>query len=155
MAATKRRATKAELTAQADERLRIANEEAARQESAEQFAIAYQRHAIAVSELKQREAELKRAQNALAEHWPAADSATDGAGYLATDRGTICRAVKRSFELTAEPAELVEFAMKHGLSITEPRPASVAPATIRAAALRGIDVSSVAAETVSHVYSLN
>ena len=150
-----KRPTKAELTAQADERLRLANEEAARQESAEAFAIAYQRHALAAAELKQRESDLKKAQDALAKHWPAADSATDGAGYLTTDRGTICRAVKRSFELTAEPEQLVEFAQKHGLSTTEPRPASVAPATIRAAALRGIDVSSVAAETVSHVYSLN
>lgn len=155
MTSRTKRPTKAELTAQADARLRAANESAARESAAEEFAIAYQRHALAVNELKQREAELKRAQNALAEHWPAADSATDGAGYLATDRGTICRAVKRSFELTAEPAELVEFASRHGLSITEPRPASVAPATIRAAALRGVDVSSVAAETVSHVYTLN
>jgi len=149
MTATKRRPTKAELTANAEARLRIANEEAAREESAEAFAIAYQRHALAAAELKQRESDLKRAQNALAEHWPG-DAQT-----LATDRGTICRAEKRSFETTAEPEQLVEFAMKHGLSTTEPKPASVAPATIRAAALRGIDVSSVAAETVSHVYSLN
>lgn len=144
-----KRPTKAELTAQADERLRLANEEAAREEAAESFAIAYQRHAMAVSELKQREADLKKAQTALESHWPA-DSQT-----LATDRGTIVRSEKRSFETTAEPKQLVEFAMKHGLSTTEPKPASVAPATIRAAALRGIDVSSVAAETVSHVYSLN
>lgn len=144
-----KRPTKAELTAQADERLRLANEEAAREEAAESFAIAYQRHALAAAELRQRESDLKRAQNALAEHWPG-DAQT-----LATDRGTICRAEKRSFELTAEPAELIQFASRHGLSTTEPRPASVAPATIRAAALRGIDVSSVAAETVSHVYSLN
>lgn len=144
-----KRPTKAELTAQADARLRAANEEAAREEAAESFAVAYQRHALAVSELKQREAELKRAQNALAEHWPPT------AQTLATDRGTIVRSEKRSFETTAEPAELVQFAQKHGLSTTEPKPASVAPATIRAAALRGIDVSSVAAETVSHVFSLN
>ena len=144
-----KRPTKAELTAQADARLRAANEEAAREEAAESFALAYQRHALAVNELKQREAELKRAQDALAKHWPG-DAQT-----LHTDRGTIVRAEKRSFELTAEPAELVEFASRHGLSITEPKPASVAPATIRAAALRGVDVSSVAAETVSHVYTLN
>lgn len=144
-----KRPTKAELTAQADARLRAANEEAARQESAENFAIAYQRHALAAAELRQREADLKKAQTALESHWPA-DAQT-----LATDRGTICRAEKRSFETTAEPKQLVEFAQKHGLSTTDPKPASVAPATIRAAALRGIDVSSVAAETVSHVYSLN
>lgn len=144
-----KRPTKAELTAQADARLRAANEEAARQESAEAFAVAYQRHALAAAELKQREAELKRAQDALAKHWPG-DAQT-----LATDRGTIVRAEKRSFETTAEPEQLVQFAQKHGLSTTEPRPASVAPATIRAAALRGIDVSSVATETVSHVFSLN
>lgn len=144
-----KRPTKAELTAQADERLRLANEEAARQEAAENFAIAYQRHAMAAAELRQREADLRKAQDALAKHWPA-DAQT-----LATDRGTITRAEKRSFETTAEPKQLVEFAMKHGLSTTEPKPASVAPATIRAAALRGIDVSSVATETVSHVFSLN
>ena len=144
-----KRPTKAELTAQADERLRSANEQAAREAAAEEFAVAYQRHAMAVSELKQREAELKRVQDALAKIWPG-DAQT-----IPTDRGTICRAIKRSFELTAEPSELVEFAQKHGLSTTEPKPASVAPATIRAAALRGVDVSSVAAETVSHVYSLN
>ena len=155
MTAKTKRPTKAELTAQAEARLRAANEEAAREAAAEDFAIAYQRHSLAVSELKQREAELRKAQEALATVWPAADCATDGAGYLTTDRGTICRAVKRSFELTAEPSALVEFAQKHGLSTTAPKPASVAPATIRAAALRGVDVSSVAAETVSHVYSLN
>lgn len=149
MTATKRRPTKAEFSAQAEARLRAANEEAAREEAAEVFAIAYQRHAMAAAELKQRESDLKRAQDALAKHWPA-DAQT-----LATDRGTICRAEKRSFETTAEPKQLVEFAQKHGLSTTEPRPASVAPATIRAAALRGIDVSSVASETVSHVFSLN
>lgn len=144
-----KRPTKAELTAQADERLRLANEEAARQESAEAFAVAYQRHAIAAAELRQRESDLKKAQTALEANWPA-DAQT-----MPTDRGTIVRAEKRSFETTAEPEQLVEFAQKHGLSTTEPRPASVAPATIRAAALRGIDVSSVASETVSHVYSLN
>jgi len=149
MTSRTKRPTKAELTAQADARLRAANEEAARQESAEAFALAYQRHALAAAELRQRENDLKKAQDALALHWPG-DAQT-----LATDRGTIVRAEKRSFELTAEPAELVEFAQRHGLNTTEPRPASVAPATIRAAALRGVDVSSVAAETVSHVYSLN
>lgn len=149
MTTTKRRPTKAELTAQADERLRLANEEAAREAAAEQFALAYQRHALAAGELKQRETDLKKAQDSLATVWPA-DSQT-----IATDRGTITRAEKRSFETTAEAPELVQFAMKHGLSITAPKPASVAPATIRAAALRGVDVSAVASVTVSHVYSLN
>lgn len=144
-----KRPTKAELTANAEARLRIANEEAARQESAETFALAYQRHALAVSELKQRENDLKKAQAALEANWPA-DAQT-----MTTDRGTIVRSEKRSFELTAEPEQLIQFAARHGLSTTEPKPPSVAPATIRAAALRGIDVSSVAAETVSHVYSLN
>lgn len=144
-----KRPTKAELSAQAEERLRAAMQEDAREAAAEGFALAYQRHALAVSELKQREADLKKAQEALAEHWPA------GQQTIPTDRGTICRAEKRSFELTAEPEQLIAFARVHGLNTTEPRPASVAPATIRAAALRGVDVSSVAAETVSHVYSLN
>lgn len=144
-----KRPTKAELTANAEARLRAANEEAARQEAAESFAIAYQRHAMAAAELRQRENDLKKAQTALEANWPA-DAQT-----LATDRGTIVRAEKRSFETTAEPEQLVEFALKHGLSTTAPKPASVAPATIRAAALRGIDVSSVASETVSHVFSLN
>jgi len=149
MTTKNKRPTKAELTAQADARLRAAHEEAAREAAAEEFAVAYQRHALIVAELKQREAELRKAQDALANHWPG-DAQT-----IPTDRGKICRAVKRSFELTAEPEQLVEFATRHGLSITEPKPASVAPATIRAAALRGVDVSSVAAETVSHVYTLN
>lgn len=113
------------------------------------FAQAYKLHAKAAQALREAEQALKTAQQQLAEHW------TPGAAEYVTALGTIVRAEKRSFELTAEPSELVEFAMKHGLSTTEPRPASVAPATIRAAALRGVDVSSVASETVSHVYSLN
>lgn len=144
-----KRPTKAELTANAEARLRSANEESARDAAAETFAVAYQRHALAVSELKQRETDLKNAQDSLSAVWP-----TD-AQTLATDRGTIARSEKRSFETTAEPEQLVQFAMKHGLSTTAPKPASVAPATIRAAALRGVDVSSVASVTVSHVYTLN
>ena len=113
------------------------------------FAQAYKAHAKAAQALREAEQALKTAQQQLAEHW------TPGDAEYVTALGTIARAEKRSFELTAQPAALVEFAAKHGLSTTEPKPASVAPATIRAAALRGVDVSSVAAETVSHVYSLN
>jgi len=113
------------------------------------FAQAYTAHAKAAQALRAAEQVLKTAQQQLAEHW------TPGAAEYVTALGTICRAEKRSFELTAEPEQLVEFAQRHGLNTTEPKPASVAPATIRAAALRGVDVSSVAAETVSHVYSLN
>jgi len=120
-----------------------------REAAAHEFALCYKEHAEAAQALREAESALKLAQEQLEQFW------TPGNAEWVTALGTICRAEKRSFELTAQPAELVQFAMKHGLSTTAPKPASVAPATIRAAALRGIDVSSVADETVSHVFSLN
>lgn len=120
-----------------------------REAAGQEFAIAYKEHAAAAQALREAEQALKLAQEQLEQFW------TPGAAEWVTALGTICRAEKRSFELTAQPEQLIQFASRHGLSTTAPRPASVAPATIRAAALRGIDVSSVAAETVSHVYSLN
>lgn len=117
--------------------------------AAELYAAAYREHAAAALALREAEQALTTATAVLEAVWPA------GQVYLETKSGVIKQAVKTSYSLTAEPAALVEFAKQHGLNTTEPKPASVAPATIRAAALRGVDVSSVAAETVSHVYSLN
>lgn len=120
-----------------------------REAAAHEFAECYKELAAAAQALREAESALKLAQEQLETHW------APGAAEWVTALGTIVRAEKRSFELTAEPAELLQFASRHGLSTTAPKPASVAPATIRAAALRGVDVSSVAAVTVSHVYSLN
>lgn len=120
-----------------------------REAAGQEFATCYKEHAAAAQALREAEQALKLAQEQLEQFWE------PGAAEWVTALGTIVRAEKRSFELTAQPEQLIQFAQKHGLSTTAPKPASVAPATIRAAALRGIDVSSVAAETVSHVYSLN
>jgi len=117
--------------------------------AAEMFGAAYREHAAAALALREAEQALATATAVLETLWPS------GRVYLETPSGTIKQAIKTSYCLTSTPAELVAFAEKHGLSITEPKPASVAPATIRAAALRGVDVSSVASETVSHVYTLN
>lgn len=120
-----------------------------REAASHEFAECYREHAAAAQALREAEAALKLAQEQLEEYW------TPGSAEWVTALGTITRAEKRSFETTAEPEQLVQFAQKHGLSTTAPKPASVAPATIRAAALRGVDVSSVATVTISHVYTLN
>lgn len=120
-----------------------------REAAGQEFAIAYKEHAAAAQALREAEQALKLAQDQFEQFW------VSGAAEWVTALGTINRAEKRSFELTAEPEQLIAFARAHGLNTTAPKPASVAPATIRAAALRGIDVSAVATETVSHVYSLN
>lgn len=120
-----------------------------RESAAHEFAECYREHAAAAQALREAESALKLAQEQLEPYW------TPGAAEWVTALGTITRAEKRSVETTAEPDQLVQFATKHGLSLSPPKPASVAPATIRAAALRGIDVSAVATCSVAHVYALN
>lgn len=118
--------------------------------AAAEYAAAYRAHAEAVAAVRAAEKALADATRLVENLWPSPEAES-----VVTPSGTIRRAVKSSFTLTAEPAALVEFARQHGLTTTPPKPETVAPATIRAAALRGIDVADVAEETASFVYSLN
>jgi len=83
------------------------------------------------------------------------------AGFYAgvtTYKGTtysIATTEKQSYSLTAEDSELVQFAKAHGLKTTPPKPESCSSATIRAAALRGIDVTSVCDVTTNEVYAVS
>lgn len=118
--------------------------------AATEFSAAYRAHAEAVAAVRAAEQALADATRLIENLWPSPEAES-----VVTPSGTIRRATKSSFTLTAEPEQLVQFAQAHGLAITAPKPATVAPATIRAAALRGIDVADVADETTSFVYSLN
>ena len=83
------------------------------------------------------------------------------AGFVGCDimyKGTIyviTTSRTQKFSITAEDAALVEFARAHGLKTTAPKPESCSSATIRAAALKGIDVSQVCDITTTEVYAVS
>jgi hypothetical protein len=112
------------------------------------------RNTVIVRELA---AELAAAEKHLQE----IESRARAAGFFAgvtTYKGTtysIATAEKQSYSLTAEDSSLVEFARKHGLKTTAPKPESCSSATIRAAALRGIDVSAVCDIITNEVYAVS
>ena len=110
---------------------------------------AYRNHAEIVATLKAAEKELSSITELMGAAWP------EDSDQVKTPRGTICRAEKTSLSITATDSELVDFARAHGLKTTAPKPESVASATLRAAAGRGIDVSSVCTVDVSPVFSVN
>lgn len=56
---------------------------------------------------------------------------------------------------TASDAELTDFARANGLKVTPPKPETLASATLRAAALKGLDVSAVAEVTRTPVIVLS
>ena len=100
--------------------------------------------ALAVAEAHQREVEAE----ARAAGFNSAVIEYKGEGY------TIATAQKQSFSISADDAALVEFARRHGLKTTPPKPESCSSATIRAAALKGIDVTSVCDVTTTEVYAV-
>jgi len=67
---------------------------------------------------------------------------------------SVVTAEKTSYSISADDAELVAFAKAHGLKTTAPKPESCSSSTIRAAALRGIDVTSVCDVTTQEVYAV-
>jgi hypothetical protein len=83
------------------------------------------------------------------------------AGFIGCDcmlKGTlyvITTSRTQKFSISADDSALVEFAKRHGLKTTPPKPESCSSATIRAAALRGIDVSSVCDVTTNEVYAVS
>ena len=114
-----------------------------------EFVDAYRNVAELSASLRAAEKELASITELMQASWPA------DADQVKTPRGTICRAEKTSFSITATDAELVQFAAVHGLKTTSPKPESVASATLRAAAGRGIDVSAVCSVETSPVFSVN
>ena len=113
------------------------------------FVDAYKNHTELVNSLKAAERELASISELMAAAWP-----TD-CDEVKTPRGTIRRAILASYKITAEDSQLVDFARAHGLKTTSPKPESVASATLRAAASRGIDVSAVCSVETSPVFSVN
>lgn len=102
-------------------------------------------------------AELAAAEKHLQEIENRARAAGFHAG-VTTYKGTtysIATAEKQSYSLSAEDSELVAFAKAHGLKTTPPRPESCSSSTIRAAALKGIDVTSVADVITTEVYAVS
>ena len=111
------------------------------------------RHTIAVRELATQLAAAEAAQQAAEE---TARAAGFYAGVVEYKGNTysINTAQTQKFSISADDAELVQFARAHGLKTTAPRPESCSSSTIRAAALRGIDVSQVADVTTTEVYAV-
>jgi NaMN:DMB phosphoribosyltransferase len=112
------------------------------------------RNTVIVRELA---AELAAAEKHLQEIEERARAAGFFAG-VTTYKGTtysVATAEKTSYSLSADDADLVQFAKAHGLKTTPPRPESCSSATIRAAALKGIDVSAVADITTTEVYAVS
>jgi hypothetical protein len=58
---------------------------------------------------------------------------------------------KVSYTQTASDADAVAFAQLHGLNVSVRSPEILAPATLRSAALKGLDVSDIAQKTTSPV----
>lgn len=114
-----------------------------------EFVDAYKNVAELSASLKAAERELASIQELMQASWP------EGTDEVKTARGIITRAEKTSYSVTASDSELVEFARMHGLKTTSPKPESVASATLRAAAGRGIDVSAVCSVETSPVFSVN
>ena len=56
---------------------------------------------------------------------------------------------------TATDAALAQFARDNGLNVTPPKPETLASATVRAAALKGLDVSAVAEVTRTPIIVLS
>lgn len=56
---------------------------------------------------------------------------------------------------TADDSELVQFARANGLKVTPPKPETLASATLRAAALKGLDVGAVAEVTRTPIVVLS
>ena len=67
---------------------------------------------------------------------------------------SITTAENKRFSLSADDAALVKFARAHGLKTTAPKPESCSSSTIRAAALKGIDVTSVCDVITNEVYAV-
>ena len=101
--------------------------------------------ALAVAESHQREVEAE----ARAAGFQGGEILYKGEQY------SIATATTQKFSVTAEDAELVAFAKAHGLKTTPPRPESCSSSTIRAAALRGIDVSQVCDVITTEVYAVS
>jgi len=101
--------------------------------------------ALAAAEMHQREVETE----ARASGFQGGEILYKGETY------TIATTTTQKFSLTAEDSSLVEFARKHGLKTTAPKPESCSSATIRAAALRGIDVTSVCDVITTDIYAVS
>ena len=120
-----------------------------RSEAFLEFVDAYRNHTELLASLKAAEKELASTSELMAAAWPA------DCDEVRTPRGVIRRATLHSYKINATDAELVQFAQQHGLKTTSPKPESVASATLRAAAGRGIDVSAVCSVETSPVFSVN
>jgi hypothetical protein len=112
------------------------------------------RHTIAVRELATQLAEAEAAQRAAEETARAAGFHSGVVEYKGTSY-SIATTSTQKFSLSADDAELVKFARAHGLKTTAPRPESCSSSTIRAAALRGIDVSQVCDVITNEVYAVS
>ncbi|MEY4187596.1 MAG: hypothetical protein RIT02_2630 [Planctomycetota bacterium] len=112
------------------------------------------KHTIAVRELATQLAEAEAAQQAAEETARAAGFHSGVVEYKGTSY-SIATTSTQKFSLSADDADLVKFARAHGLKTTAPKPESCSSATIRAAALKGIDVSQVADITTQEVYAVS
>jgi hypothetical protein len=119
------------------------------------------KHALAIARNTVIVRELASELAAAEKHLQEIETRARAAGFFAgvtTYKGStysIATAEKQSYSLTAEDSELVQFARRHGLKTSAPKPESCSSSTIRAAALRGIDVTSVCDVTTNEVYAVS
>ena len=121
----------------------------------------HSKHALQIARNTVLVRELAAELAAAEKHLQEIENRARAAGFYAgttTYKGTtysINTTTTQKFSLTAEDAELVAFAKAHGLKTSAPKPESCSSSTIRAAALRGIDVSSVCDVTTTEVYAVS
>ena len=121
----------------------------------------HQKHALAIVRNTVLVRELAAELAAAEKHLQEIENRARAAGFYAgvsVYKGTtysINTTQTQKFSLTADDAALVQFARAHGLKISAPKPESCSSSTIRAAALRGIDVSSVCDVSTQEVYAVS
>jgi hypothetical protein len=98
---------------------------------------------------------LDKAERALNTAEPGALEILQNKGAQVVDGRSFAIGESVKVSATASDAELTDFARANGLKVTPPKPETLASATLRAAALKGLDVSEVAEVTRTPVIVLS
>ena len=100
-------------------------------------------------------AALDAAERALTTAEPGALEILQGKGPQVVDGRSYSVGETLKVSATASDPELAQFARANGLKVTAPKPETLATATLRAAAIKGLDVSAVAEVTRTPVVVLS
>jgi len=100
-------------------------------------------------------AALDAAERALTTAEPGALEILQGKGPQVVDGRSFSIGETLKVSATADDSELVQFARANGLKVTPPKPETLASATLRSAALKGLDVGPVAEVTRTPIVVLS